>query len=66
MAEAGLALDGTVIRTWLDCKATNIAVLAAIGVRRDGRDRCCFPSETWAGRAPPRGDSSLMTSMPAA
>ena len=40
-------LDGTVIRTRLDRKATNmtnISVLAAIGVRRDGRDRSCFPS----------------------
>ena len=32
-----LALDGTVIRTRLDRKATNISVLAAIGVRRDGQ-----------------------------
>jgi transposase-like protein len=31
-----LILDGTVIRTRLDRKATNISVLAAIGVRRDG------------------------------
>ena len=30
-------LDGTVIRTRLDRKATNISVLAAIGVRRDGQ-----------------------------
>jgi transposase-like protein len=30
-------LDGTVIRTRLDGKATNISVLAAIGVRRDGQ-----------------------------
>jgi putative transposase len=30
-------LDGTVIRTRLDKKATNISVLAAIGVRRDGQ-----------------------------
>ncbi len=37
-------LDGTVIKTRIDKKATNISVLAAIGVRRDGRDRCCFPS----------------------
>lgn len=39
-----LILDGTVIKTRLDKKATNISVLAAIGVRRDGRDRSCFPS----------------------
>lgn len=32
-----LILDGTVIRTKLDRKATNISVLAAIGVRRDGQ-----------------------------
>lgn len=32
-----LILDGTVIKTRLDMKATNISVLAAIGVRRDGQ-----------------------------
>src|SRR6056297_1563730 len=32
-----LILDGTVIKTPLDRKATNISVLAAIGVRRDGQ-----------------------------
>ena len=32
-----LILDGTVIRTRLDKKATNISVLAGIGVRRDGQ-----------------------------
>jgi transposase-like protein len=32
-----LILDGTVIKTRLDKKATNISVLAAIGVRRDGQ-----------------------------
>jgi putative transposase len=32
-----LILDGTVVRTRLDRKATNISVLAAIGVRRDGQ-----------------------------
>jgi transposase-like protein len=32
-----LILDGTAIRTRLDKKATNISVLAAIGVRRDGQ-----------------------------
>ena len=30
-------LDGTVIKTRIDRKATNISVLAAIGVRRDGQ-----------------------------
>ena len=33
----GSLLDSTVIRTRLDRKATNISVLAAIGVRRDGQ-----------------------------
>ncbi|WP_276862467.1 IS256 family transposase, partial [Haematobacter missouriensis] len=32
-----LILDGTVIKTRLDRKATNISVLAAIGIRRDGQ-----------------------------
>ena len=32
-----LILDGTVIKTRRDRKATNISVLAAIGVRRDGQ-----------------------------
>lgn len=32
-----LILDGTVIKTRLDKKATNLSVLAAIGVRRDGQ-----------------------------
>jgi len=32
-----LILDGTVIKTRIDKKATNISVLAAIGVRRDGQ-----------------------------
>jgi putative transposase len=32
-----LILDGTVIKTRLDRKATNISVLAAVGVRRDGQ-----------------------------
>lgn len=32
-----LILDGTVIKTRLDRKTTNISVLAAIGVRRDGQ-----------------------------
>ena len=45
-----LILDGTVIRTRLDRKATNISVLAAIGVRRDGQ-KILLPSETWAGKA---------------
>lgn len=32
-----LILDGTVVKTRVDRKATNISVLAAIGVRRDGQ-----------------------------
>lgn len=31
-----LILDGTVIKTRIEKKATNIPVLVAIGVRRDG------------------------------
>ena len=74
-----LILDGTVIKTRLDRKATNISVLAAIGVRRPSRDiaarctagqwtdrRCCYPSGIWAGRARPPGANFWMTSMPAA
>jgi len=38
-----LILDGTAIKTRLDRQATNIPVLAATGVRRDGR-RYCFQS----------------------
>jgi transposase-like protein len=30
-------LDGTVVKTRIDRRATNISVLAAIGVRRDGQ-----------------------------
>jgi putative transposase len=37
MADNGSLLDGTVIKTRLDRKATNISVPAAIGVRRDGQ-----------------------------
>lgn len=32
-----LILDGTVVRTRVDKRATNVSVLAAIGVRRDGQ-----------------------------
>lgn len=32
-----LILDGTVVRTRIDKRATNVSVLAAIGVRRDGQ-----------------------------
>lgn len=32
-----LILDGTVVRTRVDRRATNVSVLAAIGVRRDGQ-----------------------------
>ena len=32
-----LILDGTVVKTRIDKKATNISVLAAVGVRRDGQ-----------------------------
>jgi transposase-like protein len=60
-----LILDGTVIKTRLDRKATNISVLAAIGVRRNGQ-KGCFRSGTWAARARPPGASSWKTSMSAA
>ena len=68
-----LILDGTVIRTRLDRKATNISVLAAIGVRRPYRQiaaqspagqwmarRYCYPSEIGAARARPPGASFSM------
>jgi len=32
-----LILDGTVVRVWLDRKATNISLLVVLGVRRDGQ-----------------------------
>jgi putative transposase len=32
-----LILDGTVVRVRLDRKATNISLLVALGVRRDGQ-----------------------------
>ena len=32
-----LILDGTVVRVWLDRKATNISLLVMLGVRRDGQ-----------------------------
>lgn len=37
-----LILDGTVIKTRIDRKTTNISVLAAIGVRRDGQKVLLF------------------------
>ena len=37
-----LILDGTVIKARLGKKATNISVLAAIGVRRDGQKVLLF------------------------
>jgi transposase-like protein len=33
----GLILDGTVVRVRLDRKATNVSLLVALGVRRDGQ-----------------------------
>jgi len=32
-----LILDGTVMRSWLDGKATSLSVLLALGARRDGQ-----------------------------
>lgn len=37
IAFAGSLLDGTVVRTRIDKRATNVSILAAIGVRRDGQ-----------------------------
>jgi len=45
-----LILDGTVIKTRLDKKATNISVLAAIGVRRDGQKVIAFHHEYGRGK----------------
>ena len=59
-----LILDGTVIRTRLDRKATNISVLAAIGVRRDGQ-KVLLSIRQMAGRAPRPGASSSTISTPA-
>ena len=57
-----LILDGTVIKTRRDRKATHISVLAAIGVRRDGK-RCSSPSGTGAAKARLPGAGSLPISM---
>ena len=48
-----LILDGTVIKTRLDRKATNISVLAAIGVRREWPEGLAFDREY--GRRKPGG-----------
>ncbi len=55
-------LDGTGVKVLLDRKSTNISVLVALGVRRDGqkslprrRPGFCWPCATWAGRARPPG-----------
>jgi len=46
-----LILDGTVIKTRIDKKATNISVLAAIGVRRPSRQIATqSPAGHWMGR----------------
>ncbi len=62
-----LILDGTVIRTRLDRKATNISVLAAIGVRRDGQKILLSIRNMGGerGRAPRPGASFSMISTPA-
>ena len=57
-----LILDGTVIKTRLDRKATNISVLAAIGVRRDGQ-KVLLSIGIWAEKARRRGASSSTTLM---
>jgi putative transposase len=60
-----LILDGTVIKTRLDKKATNISVLAAIGVRRDGQ-KVLLSIRNMGGESTPPGASSSMISTPAA
>lgn len=57
-----LILDGTVVKARIDRKAMAISVLAAIGVRRDGRDRSCWRSGAWAARAARPGERSSTTS----
>lgn len=47
-----LILDGTVIKTRLDRKATNISVLAAIGVRRNGQ-KVLLSIKNMAGESAP-------------
>ena len=60
-----LILDGTVIKTRLDRKATNISVLAAIGVRRD-EQKVLLSIKNMGGKARRPGASSSPTSMLAA
>ena len=60
-----LMLDGTVIRTRLDKKATNISVLAAIGVRRDGQ-KVLLSLRNMGGEARQPGWSSSASSTHAA
>ena len=43
--DKGSLLDGTVIKTRIDRRATNISVPAAIGVRRDGATGPAFHHE---------------------
>ena len=57
-----LILDGTVIKTRLDRKATNISVLAAIGVRRDGQ-KVLLSIGNMAEKARRRGASFSTTLM---
>jgi len=49
-----LILDGTVVRTRLDRKATAISLLVVIGVRADGQ-KMLLESRAWAARAPRPG-----------
>ncbi len=58
-------LDGTVIKTRIDKKATNISVLAAIGVRRDGQ-KVLLSIKNMGERVPQPGANFSMTLMPAA
>ena len=49
-----LILDGTVVRVWLDRKATAIVVLVVLGVREDGQ-KVLLAIRTWAARLARRG-----------
>ena len=60
-----LILDGTVVRTRIDKRATNVSVLAAIGVRRDGQ-KVLLAIETWAAKARQPGPASSAIAMHAA
>ena len=49
-----LILDGTVVRVWLDRKATSISLLVVIGVREDGQ-KVLLALKNWVERPPRLG-----------